>query len=123
MGYQNNGSPLRSARINSLQTYVISYDMAWGGDYDTLYEAIKSYGAWAHIAESTWAVLIEYSAEVIRDHLSEYLPDGSRLFVVRSGDEAAGQYLNCASDEWLEAILSQDAIRLNKLHAILQPDS
>ena len=106
-----------------MQTYIISYDMAWGGDYDALHEAIQNYGAWAHITDSTWAVLTEYSAEVIRDHLSAYLPDGSRLFVVRSGDEAAWQYLNCASDEWLEAILSQDAIRLNKLHAILQLDT
>lgn len=106
-----------------MQTYVISYDMAWRGDYDALHEAIKSYGAWAHITESTWAVLTEYNAEVIRDHLSEYLPDGSRLFVVRSGDEAAWQDLNCTPDEWLEAILSQDVIRLNKLHSILQLDS
>ena len=106
-----------------MQTYIISYDMAWGGDYDALHEAIQSYGAWAHITDSTWAVLTEYSAEVIRDDLSDYLPDGSRLFVVRSGDEAAWQYLNCASDEWLEAILSQDVIRLNKLHSILQLDT
>ena len=28
-----------------------------------------------------------------------------------------------ASDEWLEAILSQDVIRLNKLHSILQLDT
>ena len=60
-----------------MQTYIISYDMAWGGDYDALHEAIQNYGAWAHITESTWAVLTEYSAEVLRDDLSEYLPDGS----------------------------------------------
>ena len=105
-----------------MQTYIISYDMAWGGDYDALHEAIKSYGAWAHITESTWAVLTECSAQMIAHHLSGYLPDGSRLFVVRSGNEAAWQYLQNSSDEWLEAILSQDAIRLNKLHAISQPD-
>ena len=79
--------------------------------------------AWAHITESTWAVLTEYNAQMIANHLTEYLPDGSRLFVVRSGDEAAWQYLNCASDEWLEAILSQDVIRINKLHSILHLDS
>ena len=105
-----------------MQTYIISYDMVWGGDCDALHEAIQSYAACAQITDSTWAVLTEYSAHMIAHHLSEYLPDGSRLFVVRSGDEAAWQYLKNASDDWLEAILSQDAIRLNKLHATLQPD-
>ena len=105
-----------------MQTYIVSYDMAWRGDYNALHKAIKGYGAWARITESTWAVLTEYSAEMIRDHLSEYLPDGSRLFVVRSGDEAAWQYLN-SSSEWLEAILLQDAGRLNKLYSTMQLDS
>ena len=81
------------------------------------------YSAYAQITDSTWAVLTEYRAETVRDDLSEYLPDGSRLFVVRSGDEAAWQYLNRSSDEWLEAILSQDVIRLDKLHPTLQLDS
>ena len=106
-----------------MEAYIISYDMAWGGDSDALHDAIQSYGAWARITDSTWAVLTEYSAQMIAHHLSDYLPDCSRLFVVRSGDEAAWQYLKNASDEWLEAILSQDATRLNKLHATLQPDS
>lgn len=105
-----------------MQTYIVSYDMAWRGDYNALHEAIQSYSACTPITESTWAVLTEYSAEMIRDHLSEYLPDGSRLFVVRSGDEAAWQYLN-SSSEWLEAILLQDAGRLNKLHSTMQLDS
>lgn len=105
-----------------METYIISFDMAWGGDYNALHEAIQSYGAWAHITDSTWAVLTEYSAQMIRDHLSEYLPDGSRLFVVRSGDEAAWQYLNCSSNEWLEGILLQDVTRLNKLRLLSQLD-
>ena len=103
-----------------METYIISYDMAWGGDYNALHEAIQSYGAWARITDSTWAVLTEYSAHLICDHLSEYLPDGSRLFVVRSGDEAAWQYVN--SSEWLEGILLQDVTRLNKLRLLSQLD-
>ena len=103
-----------------METYIISFDMAWGGDYNALHEAIQSYGAWARITDSTWAVLTEYSAQMIANHLSEYLPDGSRLFVVRSGDEAAWQYVN--SSEWLEGILLQDVTRLNKLHLLSQLD-
>ena len=105
----------------AMQTYIISYDMAEGGDDEDLHEAIQSYEIWAHITDSTWAVLTEYSAPMIRDHLSEYLPNGSRLFVVRSGDEAAWQDVTCP-DEWLKSVLVQDVTRLNKLHAILQLD-
>ena len=105
-----------------MQTYIISYDMAWGGDCESIHEAIQSYAAWAKITESTWAVLTEYNAPMIANHLNKYLPDGSRLFVVRSGDEAAWQYLNRSSEAWLEAMLTQDVIRLKKLHKLSQHD-
>ena len=104
-----------------MKTYIISYDMALGGNYNALHAAIESYGYYAPITDSTWAVLTEYSAQVIRDHLSKYLPNGSRLFVGRHGDEAAWQYVNCP-DEWLKSVLSQDVPRLNKLLLLSQPD-
>ena len=81
--------------------YIISYDMAGGDDYDELHDAIKAYGTWAHITESTWAVVTEYSAKEIRDDLGQYLPDGSRLLVVKSGVEAAWRNPICRN-EWLK---------------------
>lgn len=104
-----------------METYIISYDMAWRGDYNALHEAIQHYEASARITESTWAVLTEDSAQMIANHLSGYLPDGSRLFVVRSGDEAAWQDVNCPS-EWLQGILSQDITSLSELRPTLQPN-
>ena len=65
-----------------MQTYIISYDMVEGGDYDALYKVIKSYGTWARITDSTWAVVTKDNAEKVRDHLSAYLPQkSSALFV------------------------------------------
>ena len=84
--------------------YIISYDMSEGGDYNALHNAIKDYDSWAHITESTWAVVTGYSAEVIRNRLSRYLPDGSSLFVVGSGIEAAWRNVFCRS-EWLKRSL------------------
>ena len=81
--------------------YIISYDMAEGGNYEALYDAIKAYGTWAHITESTWAVTTEESAKEIRDYLGECLPSGSRLFVVKSGVEAAWRNVICRN-EWLK---------------------
>ena len=75
--------------------------MAEGGNYEALFEAIKSYNGWAHITQSTWAVVTEGKAKDIRDHLSEFLPKGSRLFVVKSGVEAAWRNVFCRN-EWLK---------------------
>lgn len=84
-----------------MNTYLISYDMATGGDYDALYEAIKEYGTWAHITESLFAVKTESTAKQIRDDIGQYLPTGSRLMVVKSGAVAAWRNVICR-DEWLK---------------------
>ena len=81
--------------------YIISYDMVGEGDAKALHKAIKNYDAWAHITESTWAVVTERSAKKIGTDLSQYLPEGSRLFVVKSGVEAAWQDVICRS-QWLK---------------------
>ncbi len=87
-----------------MQTYIISYDMAERGDYDDLHEAIQSYGTWARITDSTWAVVTEDNAKKVRDHLGEYLPKKSCLIVVKSGIEAAWRNVFCRS-EWLKRSL------------------
>lgn len=78
--------------------------MASGGNYDPLYLAIKSHGKWARITESTWAVVTEDNATSIRDRLAAHLPAGSRLFVIKSGVEAAWVNPKCRN-VWLTANL------------------
>jgi len=72
-----------------LATYIISYDLRNNRNYDRLYEAIKSYGTWAKITESTWAVKTDSSAVAVRDHLGSILDSDDRIFVIKSGVEAA----------------------------------
>ena len=83
------------------KTYIITYDMSGEGDYEELYEAIKEYGTWAHINDSTWAIVTEDKAKEIRDYLIDYLTDGSSLFVIKSGTEAAWRNITC-SNKWLK---------------------
>lgn len=83
------------------KAYVISYDMAEGGDYAKLIAHIKEYGYWAHITESTWAVLSTRTASDIRDKLLKFLPEGSKLFVVQSANVAAWSNVICSND-WLK---------------------
>lgn len=84
-----------------MSCYIISYDLRNKRDYESLYEAIKSYGTWAHVTESTWAVVTSQKAKEVRDFLSESLDDDDRIFVVKSGVEAAWRHVICR-DEWLK---------------------
>lgn len=85
-----------------MNTYIITYDV--DTEHQDLYDAIKSYGTWAHINESVWAVASVKSAKEIRDHLKSQLTSDDSLFVVKSGTEAAWSNVMC-SNEWLKNYL------------------
>ena len=82
--------------------YIISYDLRKPGrNYDSLYEAIKSYGTWAHINESLWAVVTEQNSIEVRDKLLQHMDSNDRIFVIRSGTAAAWRN-SIAKNEWLK---------------------
>ena len=70
-------------------------------DYDALIEAIKEYGTWGHITESFWAIVTESKAKDVRANLKQYLDSNDRIFVVKSGTEAAWSNVIC-KNEWLK---------------------
>ena len=84
--------------------YIISYDLRNRRDYASLYEAIKSYGTWAHILESTWAVVSEKATTEVRNHLISYMDNDDGLFVAQSSGIAAWLKVQCR-DEWLQSYL------------------
>lgn len=88
-----------------MSTYIISYDLKKPvQNYIELYGAIKSYGTWAQINESVWAVVTASSAVQIREKLLTYIDLDDRLFVIKSGREAAWLNSIC-KDEWLTSYL------------------
>lgn len=86
-----------------MNCYIITYDLNnfESVDYQTLYKEIKSYGTWAHINESVWAVVTSKSAKDVRDHLKTVIDQNDSLFVVKSGTEAAWFNVRC-TNEWLK---------------------
>jgi len=85
-----------------MATYIVSYDLLKPGqNYERLYDAIKSYTRWARVNESLWAVVTTNTAVQIRDNLSKYIDANDRIFVVKSGVEAAWRNSICKS-EWLK---------------------
>lgn len=85
--------------------FIVSYDLPVGSDYEGLVAAIKSYGTWSHVTQSTWAVVTQASAVEIRNHLDTYIPAHGRIFVIKSGGEAAWRNGMCR-DEWLKTWLA-----------------
>lgn len=83
--------------------YVIAYDLHDGDaeDYENLIAVIKSFGTWARITESTWAVVSDLKATAVRDLLLAVMKDNDRLFVLKSGVEAAWHNTRC-KNEWLK---------------------
>jgi hypothetical protein len=84
-----------------MATYIVSYDLRKQRNYDALYEAIKSYGTWAHILESLWAIVSSRTTSEVRDHLAKFIDSDDGLFVIKSGKEAAWVGVTC-NNEWLK---------------------
>lgn len=85
--------------------YIISYDLCQPGrDYTGLYQAIKAYGYWGKLTESTWAVVTYESPVEIRSHLQQYLDGNDRLIVIQSGKSAAWTQV-LASNDWVKEAL------------------
>lgn len=88
------------------KTYLISYDLndAESGEYNQLIDYIKSFGTWAHITESLWAVKTDRSTTEIRDAIKDMVSDGSRIFVTKSSGVASWSNVIC-SNTWLKDYL------------------
>lgn len=86
--------------------YIITYDLIQPGkkNYDNLHNAIKSYEQWAKISESVWAVVTQRNSVGIRDHLSAFLDLNDRIFIIKSGTEAAWRNTIC-EHQWLQGNL------------------
>ena len=89
-----------------MATYIISYDLrSPGRNYEDLYERIRSYGTWAHITESTWAVMTTQTAAQVRDYVWAVMDNNDRLFVVKSGGEWGTYNLPKERNDWLRKYL------------------
>ena len=86
----------------NMTCYIITYDLVNDdSDYDILIKEIKTYSKWAHINKSTWSIITEDSAKEIRDNLKKKVNSEDRLFVIKSGVEAAWSNAMCKT-QWLK---------------------
>lgn len=82
-----------------MTSMIIEYDLrAPGRNYDDLYKAIKAYGVWAHITESTWFVKTNENCAQVRDKLLAHMDSNDRIFVAALTGVAAWRNVLCSSE-------------------------
>ena len=82
-----------------MTSMIIEYDLrSPGRNYDDLYRAIKSYGAWAHITESTWFIKTSESCVQVRDKLLALMDGNDCIFVAVLTGVAAWNNVLCDSE-------------------------
>lgn len=79
-----------------MSSKIIEYDLcAPGKNYDELYDAIRSYGVWAHVTKSTWFIKTTDSCIAVRDKLLKHMDSNDRIFVAELTGSAAWQNVIC----------------------------
>jgi len=69
--------------------YIVAFEVESATNRAKLKESLKSYGSYCPINTNCWAILTDKSAAKIRDHLMEVIPTSDKIFVFKSGVEAA----------------------------------
>ncbi len=69
--------------------YIVSFQVASTETRNRLREELKTYPGYCPINNTCWAITTDKKASEVRDHLTTTLKRGDRIFVVRSGTEAA----------------------------------
>ena len=86
--------------------YIVTFEVKDSAKLTSLKERLKSYSSYCPINASTWAIITNNTAVQIRDHLSSLMDINDRLFVVRSGAEAAWRNAyGQAHTDWLKKYL------------------
>lgn len=82
----------------NMSSKIIEYDLQQPGtDYNALYKAIKEYGVWAHVTESTWIIKTDESCVAVRNKLIKLMDENDRLFVGELSGEAAWHNTICSN--------------------------
>ncbi|MBC8549967.1 MAG: hypothetical protein H8D23_09975 [Candidatus Brocadiales bacterium] len=89
-----------------MNTYIVSFEINKAETKASFVEGMKSYGYYCPICETAWAIKTEKTAAIIRDHLGSLLDSTDRVFVLRSGTEAAWKNsYGSKHDDWLKGNL------------------
>ena len=69
--------------------YIATFEVANVQDKNALIERLKAYGTYCPINDNCWAIVTEQTAAQVRDNLMAVIKTTDKIFVIKSGVEAA----------------------------------
>jgi hypothetical protein len=89
-----------------MPTYIVTFEINDSNRRETVKKLLREYGTFCPIHGNAWAINSPKTAKEIRDQLMEYMAVEDRLFVIRSGTEAAWKYTyGDDNTDWLKKFL------------------
>ena len=83
--------------------YIVSFQVKEVAVRQRLREKLRTYAKYCPINDTCWAVVSDKKATDVRDELKDVLAPGDRIFVIRSGTEAAWRSaISPKHSEWLK---------------------
>jgi hypothetical protein len=83
--------------------YIVSFETNSNVTSNNVKEKLKTYGTYCPITDNCWAIVTSNSAAQIRDLIIPVLGSQDRIFVIRSGSEAAWRNTyGTKNSEWLK---------------------
>lgn len=83
--------------------YIVSFEVQNEATRNKIRERLKTFGGYCPINNTCWAITTDKKASEVRDTIAEVLVSGDRLFVIRSGTEAAWRNAyGEKNSEWLK---------------------
>jgi hypothetical protein len=83
--------------------YIVSFQSDSAATRQKIRDLLKTYSIYCPINSTCWAIVTEKKATEIRDHVGEALGSEDRIFVVRSGTEAAWRNaISTKHTDWLK---------------------
>ena len=69
--------------------YIVTFEVANIEKRNELKGRIQTYGTYCPIHENCWALVTENTASQVRDYLMEIINPPDKIFIIKSGVEAA----------------------------------
>lgn len=69
--------------------YIVAFEVSDAANKQKLVDVMKAYGTYCPINSNCWALVSEKKAAQVRDELMAVIPPTDKIFVIKSGVEAA----------------------------------
>jgi len=89
-----------------MTTYIVTFEVKDQARYTKVKEKLKEFGNYCPINDNAWAIRTEKKATEVRDFITLVMTSEDRIFVIRTGTEAAWRNAYGKEySEWLKKYL------------------